>query len=174
MSVSEGMENNSESGNEVELIIRNPNPPTHKKDLEIKTNLNITINDLKKKIENEYPGRPPVERQVLIFTGKVLKNPNMTMKEVLKNANGRGPFSLHLVIQSDGSSSGSGATTHGKNDMKNNQNSQAQNNFERSQEGESSSSSSHRNNIHQQPLVNLPLNQNIFQNTSSTNNIATK
>lgn len=59
------------SNNTVKIIIKSPN---FSEDVCVETLLSNIILDLKKQIATEHPKKPEIERQRLIFGGKLLKD----------------------------------------------------------------------------------------------------
>ncbi|GMH45858.1 hypothetical protein BSKO_13821 [Bryopsis sp. KO-2023] len=85
--------------NRVDVLIRTTTPGTSK-DLTLKLELATTVAGLKDIIRAEHKDSPAPKDQVLILAGKVLKDADATLGEVLlKLLHTGGPHSIHLVVK---------------------------------------------------------------------------
>jgi len=70
----------SNTMSEVQLLIKSP---SYNEDFRLPLNLTSTVKELKERIAQEHPSRPPAERQRLIFAGKLLQD-NDVLKDILR------------------------------------------------------------------------------------------
>jgi len=79
----------------VKIIVKSPN---YAEDFCIETLLSNVVLDLKKQIAAEHPKKPEIERQRLIFGGKLLKDEDR-LADVLRQYNLSTPPVFHLVMK---------------------------------------------------------------------------
>ncbi|KAK9796233.1 hypothetical protein WJX73_000170 [Symbiochloris irregularis] len=97
----------------VKLVIRNSNPsqPEAKQDFAVAVTSLSTVRQVKQVLERQYAGNPPPEAQTLIYAGRVLKNDQQPMSDVLnKSMDPEVPHTIHLVVKSPATASSCTAT----------------------------------------------------------------
>uniref|UniRef100_A0A1W7RAE0 Homocysteine-responsive endoplasmic reticulum-resident ubiquitin-like domain member 2 n=1 Tax=Hadrurus spadix TaxID=141984 RepID=A0A1W7RAE0_9SCOR len=99
------MENVNKS---VKVLIKTPNQKVNDQSLECL--LDWTVNRLKLHISETYPGKPSIEEQKLIYSGRLLHD-HLKLKDILRHEN-EGPHIFHLVCaRKDSTAASSLATT---------------------------------------------------------------
>ncbi len=65
---------------DVQLLIKSP---SYNEDFRLQLTLSATVKELKERIAQDHPSRPPVERQRLIFAGRLLQDTDV-LKDILR------------------------------------------------------------------------------------------
>jgi hypothetical protein len=79
----------------VKIIIKSPN---FSEDVCIETLLSNVVLDLKKQIATEHPRKPEIERQRLIFGGKLLKDEDC-LADVLQQVSLFSSKNIHFIVR---------------------------------------------------------------------------
>lgn len=88
-----------DAGQELQLLIKNPAKDASS-DFGLSVAFESTLGHVKQQIQKDYAGSPPPEAQTLIYGGKVLKNDQQLLKDILRRAQDtEGPHTLHLVVK---------------------------------------------------------------------------
>lgn len=83
----------------VQVLIRSANPG-QAKDLTLALDKSTTVGGLKELIHRQHKDAPATKDQVLILAGKVLKDADVPVHDLLQNTlHAGGPHSIHLVVQ---------------------------------------------------------------------------
>mmetsp|Transcript_31874 Transcript_31874/g.70820 ORF Transcript_31874/g.70820 Transcript_31874/m.70820 type:complete len:534 (-) Transcript_31874:428-2029(-) len=85
------------TGKQATLIIKNP---ASSATFSIEVPLNASLLEVQKMIAESYEGKPQPQEQTIIFAGKVLKDPNVTILQLVeKHVPIEGPHNFHLVVK---------------------------------------------------------------------------
>jgi Ubiquitin family len=100
------------SPDHVQLLVKNPTDQPGEPPFSLSAALDSTVACLKADIAASYPGRPSVDRQRIIFSGKLLADVD-TLSTVLAGFDATVPQTFHLVISgSSPSDPSTSASTH--------------------------------------------------------------
>jgi Ubiquitin family len=83
----------------VQLLVKNPSDTPGGEAFSLAAPVTLTVAQLKAEIAAAYPGRPAVDRQRLIFSGKLLAD-DATLDAALAGFDVSEPQTFHLVIAS--------------------------------------------------------------------------
>ncbi|GFT70729.1 homocysteine-responsive endoplasmic reticulum-resident ubiquitin-like domain member 2 protein [Nephila pilipes] len=137
------------SGMDIQLVIKAPNQNFD--DHVVHCNLEWTVGKLKNHLSREYPNRPEVYEQKLIYSGRLLHD-HLHLKDILRHDEGQPSIHiLHLVCQSDCCTSRAQRPSSSHNRRNRSSGSRANNNVA---SGQSSESSLRHRNVNPAPQAN--------------------
>ncbi len=72
--------------------------PYGKPDFQLTVERSASVGQLKRLISEQYPSKPPVEHQKLIFAGRLLADSAEPLERVFSGFESSSPLSVHLIV----------------------------------------------------------------------------
>lgn len=80
----------------ITVVLKNPKALTEE-NFEMDIGIDMTVGDLKRMVESDYPGNPRASSLTLVYAGKVLRDEDLVLSEIFPRDGGR--VAVHLVIR---------------------------------------------------------------------------